>query len=193
MPRPKEFEPKDALEKAMKLFWQKGYFDASMDDLVAFTGVSRYGLYSTFGDKHDLFIAALEHYRKETLSWLLSPVDFPEASLAQIRLYFENLMMIGKTQGGRMGCLICNTAIELAPFDKEAAEQVNASFERMTKVFHNALSNARQRGELSSQFDVEAGADYLTGVAQGLFVLIRSTASGTSTQHFVQIALEGLK
>lgn len=193
MARVKEFEPKQALDKAMQLFWQKGYFDTSMDDLVAFTGVSRYGLYGTFGGKHELFIAALEHYRKEILSWLLIPVDFPNASLADIRSYFDSLVKLRKAPGGRKGCLICNTAIELAPFDKEAADQVSISFERMTKVFRNALNNALQQGELSSRFDVDAGADYLTGVAQGLFVLIKAPSSETALKHFIQFALDGLK
>jgi TetR/AcrR family transcriptional regulator, transcriptional repressor for nem operon len=192
MPRTKEYKPKDALEKAMELFWQKGYFDTSMDDLVEFTGVSRYGLYSTFGDKHDLFIAALKYYREETVSALLHSMDAADASLAQIRSYFSSLMLTGNATG-RRGCLICNTAVEVAPFDRDAAEQVDTSFKQMNKAFRNALTNACQRGELSSRFDVDAGADYLTGVAQGLFVLARSPASGKSIRHFVQTALDVLE
>jgi TetR/AcrR family transcriptional regulator, transcriptional repressor for nem operon len=191
MPRAKEFKPEEALEKAMQLFWQKGYFDTSMDDLVEFTGVSRYGLYGTFGDKHDLFIAALQHYRTHTVSAQLALMKTPEASLAQIRSYFSNLMTTGNATG-RKGCLICNTAVELAPFDRDAAEQVNTGFTQMNMAFRNALTNASQRGELSSRFDAEAGADYLTGVAQGLFVLARSPASGKSIQSFVRTALEML-
>jgi TetR/AcrR family transcriptional repressor of nem operon len=176
----------------MHVFWQKGYSDTSLEDLVARTGVSRYGLYATFGDKHDLFVACLEYYRNVAVDWLISPMEAPDASLAEIRAYFENLMMAGNTPAGRMGCLICNTAVERAPFDKDAAKQVSALFERMKNAFRNALSNARKQGRLSSRFDVEAYADYLTGVAQGLLVLLRSSVGAKSARHLVQVALEGL-
>jgi TetR/AcrR family transcriptional repressor of nem operon len=193
MPRSREYEPEEALEKAMQAFWQKGYSDTSLEDLVERTGVSRYGLYSTFGDKHDLFMACLTRYRTVAVAWLLTPMEAPDASLAAIRGYFDSLVKIGTTPAGRMGCLICNTAIEVAPIDRDAAKQVNALFQRMRNAFRSALTNAKKHGEVSSGLDEEAHADYLTGVAQGLFVLTRSSAGGVSIQSFVQVALEALR
>ena len=63
MPRTKEFDPEVALERAMELFWRRGYATTSVADLVAHLGVARASLYSTFGTKHDLYVAALERYK----------------------------------------------------------------------------------------------------------------------------------
>ncbi len=63
MSRARSFDTDVALDKAMRLFWRKGYLDTSIDDLVSETGVGRSGLYGTFGGKRDLFFAALTRYR----------------------------------------------------------------------------------------------------------------------------------
>ena len=94
LPRTCEFEPQVALNKAMLLFWQRGYADTSMEDLVAQTGVSRYGLYGTFGNKHDLFVATLDHYRDVIVARLLDPLEQPSVCVAAIIRYFESLMTL---------------------------------------------------------------------------------------------------
>jgi TetR/AcrR family transcriptional regulator, transcriptional repressor for nem operon len=192
MPRNKEFEPEKVLKKAMELFWRKGYLNTSIDDLVEHTGVNRYGLYSTFGDKHKMFLSALDLYRTQVVSVLLGPIESPDASLAEIHRYFDALVSTANTPVGRWGCLVCNTAVELAPFDKATTEKVNALFMRMKRAFLHALNNAQHQGELPEQFDVDAYADYLVGVAQGLFVLLRSAANQGAIQRFIRVALAAL-
>lgn len=192
MARSKEFEPREALQKAMELFWHKGYSDTSMDDLVAYTGVSRYGLYSTFGDKHELFLAALDHYRDSSATWLLGAMEAPDASLAAVRWFFETLLAGACSPKGELGCLMCNTALALAPHDQESGAKVQLHLQRTGQAFRHALSNAQRRREISAQVDVEAYADYLVGVAQGLFVLARASADCTVIKRFVQVALSQL-
>ncbi|MEM8839406.1 MAG: helix-turn-helix domain-containing protein, partial [Pseudomonadota bacterium] len=75
MPRPREFNPDDALDAAMRVFWAKGFAETSYDDLVLGTGVSRKSLYSVFGDKHMLFIAALQRYRAKIVPDLFRALD----------------------------------------------------------------------------------------------------------------------
>ncbi|OBY25021.1 TetR/AcrR family transcriptional regulator [Leisingera sp. JC1] len=65
MGRHKEFDPDDAVEAALKVFWRKGYHDASLQDLIAGTGVKNYGLYSVFGSKHGLYLAAFDRYNRD--------------------------------------------------------------------------------------------------------------------------------
>ena len=71
MARPKEFEEVDVLEKAMYLFWQKGYYQASIQDLVDTMGINRASLYGAFADKHNLYMKALERYRQQDVSEIL--------------------------------------------------------------------------------------------------------------------------
>ena len=63
MPRTREFDPQTVLADAAQIFWRNGYADTSMEDIVSQTGVSRYGLYGTFGNEKELLIAAIRHHR----------------------------------------------------------------------------------------------------------------------------------
>jgi TetR/AcrR family transcriptional regulator, transcriptional repressor for nem operon len=189
MARPREFEPNEALSKAMRLFWQKGYLNTSLDDLVQATGVSRYGFYTTFGDKHDLFIKVMDHYAGTVIPMMLGPLETPEASVPEIRRYFDYLLLNSDPSRDQAGCLIGNTAMEIGQTDEAIADRINRHFARMRGAFLNALQNAAERGELSSEIDVEAYADYLVGIAVGYLVCIRAKISQTALQHFIKTAL----
>ncbi len=192
MPRSREFEPQEALQKAMQVIWQKGYSATSIEDLVEHTGVSRYGLYTTFGEKRDLFLAVLDCYRDTVVSRLLGVLERPEAGLHAIRDYFQVLADTADTLAGRFGCLMCNTAVELAPFDPEIAEKVQAHLSRIQRAFTTALHTAKRQGDLEPDFDCEGYAEYLLGQTQGLFVLARSLVPRETIRHFVEIALSRL-
>ena len=75
MPRPKAFDPDAALHKAMQVFWERGYEATSVDDLVQCMGINRFSLYSTFGGKHQLFVAALERYRDTIVADLVGELE----------------------------------------------------------------------------------------------------------------------
>ncbi|MDJ0717652.1 MAG: TetR/AcrR family transcriptional regulator [Prochloraceae cyanobacterium] len=192
MPRNKEFEPEVALEKAMGVFWRKGYFDTSVDELVQQVGVSRYGLYATFGNKHSLFLAALDRYRDTFVSQLLADLETPKASLEQIQGYFRTLIEISKTERGKFGCFMCNTATELASQDEQVSEKINNYLQRLTKAFHKALTNARSQNEIKSDIDVDDYAKYLTGVSLGLCVYARSRVNPETIEGYVRVVLATL-
>ncbi len=193
MARPREFSPADALEKSMQVFWQRGYGDTSIDDLVDATGVSRYGLYAEFGSKRGLFLAALDHYAELVGRRFLSAVEQSDASLGEIRRYFRTFIEMADQPIGRMGCLMCNTATEVVPHDKKVAAKYAEFRERMTQAFRNALINARKRNEVSSRLDVERAADFLTGTAQGLAVMMRARAGNHAIANVVAVALATLE
>jgi TetR/AcrR family transcriptional repressor of nem operon len=75
MARTKLFSEEAILDKAMKLFWEKGYNATSAQDLVDGLGISRSSLYDTYGDKHSLFVTALKRYRKERIDPVLEGID----------------------------------------------------------------------------------------------------------------------
>lgn len=193
MARPREFSPADALEKSMHVFWQRGYGDTSIDDLVDATGVSRYGLYAEFGSKRGLFLAALDHYAELVGRRFLGVVEQPDAALAEIRRYFRTFVDMTDQPIGRMGCLMCNTATEVVPHDKKVAAKYAEFRGRMTRAFRNALINARKRHEVPSRLDVERAADFLTGTAQGLAVMMRARAGHPAIANVVAVALATLE
>lgn len=193
MARIREFDPDEALDKAMKVFWQKGYANTSIEDLVSATGVNRYGLYDEFESKHGLFLAALDHYQNAVVGMLFGIVERPDASLAEIRAYFVKLVELSSSDMGKLGCLMANSASEVSPHDKRAANKVEKFRARLQRGFKNALSNAKITGELSAQVDVEQVADFLTGIMQGLSVMARSSANPKMMANVVEVALSHLQ
>jgi TetR/AcrR family transcriptional regulator, transcriptional repressor for nem operon len=192
MARNREFEPKDALEKAMMVFWQKGYADTSIDDLVDATGVSRYGLYGEFGSKHGLFLASLDHYQDTAVKAYFGIVERPAAAMAEIRLYFDTILDLYSQPAGKLGCLMCNSATEVAPHDKAVQKKVKGALDRMTTGFGIALTNAQKRGEVRADLDIKQAADFLTGILLGASVMVRSGASKQMIANTIQMSLASL-
>ena len=174
MVRTRTFDPTEALSKAVDLFASKGYADTSMEDLVQVTGVSRYGLYGTFGNKRELFEQALDKYAdsigKKSFLRLLEP----DTSLADIRRVFEERVADMCALEERQGCLVVHTAMQLAPQDPELRDVLQKFMRRMSKLFAVGLDAARQKGELRADLDVRAAADMLTSTMFGLAVLGRA-------------------
>ncbi len=193
MARIREFDSFDALDKAMKVFWQKGYANTSMEDLVSATGVNRYGLYDEFESKRGLFLAALNHYESTVVGMLFAIVEQPDASLIDIRSYFTKLVELSSSSTGRVGCMLANSANELALHDKRAANKIEKYRVRLQVGFKNALSNAKAAGELPTQFDIDPVADFLIGVMQGLSVLARSNADSRMMKNVAEVALSCLR
>ena len=110
MVRPRTFEPEEALDKAMAVFWRKGYAETSYDDLVSETGVSRKGLYTVFGDKEALFIAALHRYCRVRIPEMFHVLDQDVVTLAQIEAMFNWLTDLVATGQLSQGCFMANTA-----------------------------------------------------------------------------------
>lgn len=189
MPRYKEFDPEEAIAKAMSLFWEKGYVQTSLDDLVRHTGVNLYSLYNTFGDKKKLFMKVLDRYRETVITGLLGELNQPGASLAQLRSYFEGFVEISKRPERKLGCLMCNTAIELSSHDPEIAQKVDQYLQQVTAALRRSLSNAVKNGELGIDTDVEALTDYFMGVVLGMCLYSRSPASQMAMEKYINTAL----
>ena len=174
MVRTRSFDPTAALSTAVDLFASKGYSDTSMDDIVKATGVSRYGLYGTFGNKRELFEQALERYAegmgKQSFLRLLEP----DASLDHIRRIFDERVEDMCNTAENKGCLFIHTAMELAPQDLELKGVLQKFMKRMARAFAVGLESAQERGEVRQDLDVRAAGELLTGTMFGLAVLGRT-------------------
>ncbi|HEV2750051.1 MAG TPA: TetR/AcrR family transcriptional regulator [Gemmatimonadales bacterium] len=192
MSRTKAFEPAEALDRAMDLFWRQGYSETVLDELVRHTRASRYGLYATFGGKRDLFLGVLERYSQAIMDPMIGALEGSHASASEIRRFFARLLGVIRRRGGRRGCLMCNTAFERGPIDSAAAARVRRHFDRVRRLLARALANARRDGALADGLAVPAYADHLLGAAAGSFFLARSGLPMTLVRRFVDTALRGL-
>ena len=120
MARPKAFDCAQALLAAMQVFWVKGYEATSLEDLLAAMKIGRQSLYDTFGDKRALFMEALVQYRELTDAYLRGCLaDAPTVKAAFQRLFMQVVDEPEAHQ--RRGCLLINSAVELAPHDPQTA------------------------------------------------------------------------
>lgn len=119
MGRPKGFEREDVLQKAIQVFWKKGFADTSVQDLEKATGVNKSGLYSEFNDKQDLFLACLEYY-------ILQSPAVPVLTHEPLGWKnIENFLFMGQTCKGRKGCFGVNTFRELQILPPKAKSLLN--------------------------------------------------------------------
>ncbi|MPZ59034.1 MAG: TetR family transcriptional regulator [Rhizobiales bacterium] len=168
MARPREFDAEFALDRAMEVFWAKGYEATSLDDLCEATGLSRSSLYATFGSKRNLLLQSVDRYverRTPNIAAALArPLPIRDAISALLGEFIDQIV----SGPGRRGCFLGNCAAELPRHDRAALARVRQGLTRTEGTFREALVRARARGELAPSADVAALARFLTAGFQGL-------------------------
>jgi TetR/AcrR family transcriptional repressor of nem operon len=192
MVRTRSFDPSSALAKAVDLFSSKGYSETSMEDIVRATGVSRYGLYGTFGNKRDLFEQALDKYADRMGKQAFLRLLEPEASLDDIRRIFAERIADMCAMEENKGCLFVHTAMELAPQDEELRDVLLKFMQRMSKLFSIGLESAKEKGQVRADLDVRAAGNVLTSTMFGLAVLGRTGFDRATLDAIVERTLASL-
>lgn len=173
------------LDRAMRLFWERGYYDTSIEDIIARTGLNRAAIYGEFGSKKKLFEALLLRYRNKVTAALLAPLNAPDAALAHLQRFFSTLHDFAAAPDGHFGCLMCNTACEVSDHVRSIARIVSTYLDDLGALFRRACVNARERGEMRSELDPDQVADYLTGSVLGTMALARVPATHAVIAHYV--------
>lgn len=190
MARTKEFDPDAALQSALELFWRRGYEATSMADLVEELGIGRASLYATFGNKHDLYLKALERYAESQNPRLLTELSQPGPALPAVRSVVRRFGDEAASETGRLnGCFITNTAAELGPHDEAATRRVERSWEHLETLLHSALVRAQAQGELPEDRDPLALARMLLTLMQGLRVVGKASKDPARVRDATEQAL----
>ena len=190
MPRSKQFEPEQALSSAMSAFWRHGYDATSMEDLMDCMGIGRASIYNAFGNKRTLFLSALEHYVSN--GGALQGVRLPDSPKLAIVTAFRTIVERAVTGESCDGCLVVNTALELAPHDDEIAQIVNGIFVQQEALFRTYLEQAMACGEVPQTLDPSRTAQTLLALSIAVLVLARSRPDEPllrSIEHQVQALL----
>jgi TetR/AcrR family transcriptional regulator, transcriptional repressor for nem operon len=190
--RPREFEREDVVQKALDVFWRQGYQATSVQDLVAATGLNRGSLYDTFGDKHGLFLEAVEYYRSHVTARRLAKLEEPGLAREKIATFFREVIEFSVGEGRLLGCLMTNSAIELAPHDRDTRLAVAANMGAMEGAFRRVLTRAKRDGELAAGKSPTDLARFLTATANGLRVMAKVSPDRATLRSVVRIALEAL-
>ncbi|MCX5047997.1 MULTISPECIES: TetR/AcrR family transcriptional regulator [unclassified Streptomyces] len=190
MARTKEFDPDAALQAALELFWQRGYEATSMSDLVNHLGIGRASIYATFGSKHELYLRALERYDRAGLPPIVRELSQPGPALPAVRAVVRRYAAEAADEQLRLnGCLVTNTASELAPHDPVAKRSVERNWDQLETVLHSALVRAQAQDELPADRDPLTLARMLLVLMQGLRVVGKASADPARVRDAAEQAL----
>ena len=186
MARTREFDGNRALDDALRVFWDKGYEAASIQDLVSATGVNRASLYQTFGSKRELFLKVLDRFAAcdQNIEQATAGVA---PGLARIR---AALRLAGKQAAADVrGCMVVNAIVERASQDREMQDLGRAARRRLDNFFAESLAEAERRGEIRAGRDRLALARFLTNALFGLRVMAKTRPSASTIRAIVETTL----
>ncbi len=169
----------------MRLFWHRGYYDTSIDALIADAGLNRSAIYRHFGSKREFFRALLEHYRDTVSARMLAPLRAEGADLAGVRTFFLRLRALAETEQSRRGCLMVMTGSEVSTRERSIGKVVLAFLDEVRGLFAGALDRALAAGQLSARVESARLADYLVGALVGFMTLARSPLPRASLVNYV--------
>ncbi|MGG0414335.1 TetR/AcrR family transcriptional regulator [Peribacillus simplex] len=191
MARNKEFDEKQALRKAMELFWQQGYEKTSMQELVDYMGIHRRSIYDTFGDKRTLFLSALSHYEELITTEMKKRVDSNLLVKQAIREVFKMVIYPGLNLP--KGCFSVNAAVELSLLDEEIATKIAVMFTKTESLFNELLKHGQKNGEISRRHDPEVLSLFLHNSLVGLRVLVKTEDDNKKLESIVDMTLSVLE
>ncbi len=192
MARPREFDRGQVVDRAVEVFWRKGFEATSIQDLVEATGLNRGSLYNTFGDKAGLFEAALERYMAGAPPQHVVAAADSGPPRQVIGEFFARLVELGASDTERRGCLMTNTAAELAGRDERVAAQVADAMQGLEKALVRLIERGQETGEITPWRDPRALARFLVAAAQGLHISAKLSGDRAALEAIAGIALSNL-
>ncbi|MDT5339011.1 MAG: TetR/AcrR family transcriptional regulator, transcriptional repressor for nem operon [Mycobacterium sp.] len=148
MARPRKFAEEDVVAAAREQFWSAGYAGTSLEDLTEATGLGRGSLYGAFGDKHQLYLRALDDYCAATMGSVADDLGIPGVP-AFDRLVGHLRNVAGATPAeAKRGCLMAKSAAELGSTDKDVARRVKASMQKYQALLADTIAEAQRDGDI---------------------------------------------
>ena len=174
MARTNEFNEDQALDKAIEIFWHKGYNGTSAQDLVTHLGLSRSSLYDTFGDKQKLFSQSLQRYQKQSQDQIVKILEESKNVKETLHDIFKQAVIESLQDRITKGCFMVNSSVELAMHDEEIAKIVKSNSQKMEEVFTNAVRKGQDSGHISKATDARVLARFIFNTYSGIRVLARA-------------------
>ena len=192
MARTKDFDENEVLIKAVNLFWYKGYNGTSIQDLVDGLGISRSSLYDTYGDKHTLFMKALESYQASASGAMCNIISNNVSAKVAIRRLLEltTLELVGDNQ--HRGCFMTNAAVEVAPHNAEVNNMICQNDQLIEDAFYQAIKKGQESGEITNKKDARALARFIFNAVQGIRVSAKLTSDKAVFDDIVELTMSVL-
>ncbi len=193
MPRKKLFNEEEVLQKAMILFWEKGYHNTSMQNLVDRLGINRASLYDTYGGKKKIFISALEEYLRNGREKMEQAIGTNPGAEKTFRQLFETIIEHDQNDMSHKGCLVTNSTTELSTDHPDINEIITNHNKFIEESFYKILLQGVQAGEIDENKDLKSVARLMYMVVTGLRVLGKTKPEKEETLAAVNVLLSLLR
>ena len=189
MVRPREFDENEVLDAAAHQFWVYGYEATTVRDLAQCMGITGASLYNAFGDKRSLFERALTHYIARSFGDRVSRFEVNLPPLDAIKAFFREIVERSVSDRDRKGCLLVNSALEVAPHDAGFQATIANVLVAVEAFFQRCVHAGQQAGEISTAQSADDLARLLLGVHLGIRVLARTRPDRALLEGIVRPAL----
>jgi TetR/AcrR family transcriptional repressor of nem operon len=190
--RPLEFDPDQALDAAVEVFWERGYEATAVSDLLDAMALSKSSLYQAFGGKQRLFERCLSRYADRLSAQMTAALGESPSGRQFIEEVFRGVANTARAPAGARGCLIANSASELGQREPALARPVADGLARFTGVFQAAVTRAQRAGEIPAGADPRALAAYLVACMNGLRTMIKAGADRRAATATVRLMMKAL-
>ncbi|WOO42305.1 TetR/AcrR family transcriptional regulator [Rubellicoccus peritrichatus] len=177
MARPAKFDREIVLQRAMRLFWERGYNATSMSDLIDAMDMRAGSIYSTFGSKQTLLLEVLDYYAEHGHDEIRSLLQKTASKREAFSKVFACLIGEMTCEPRSKGCLLINMLLELSNIDEQAGARVKEHLQSMKEIFKQALIAAEQSGEMRPGQNPEDSATFLIGTVYSLRVMGRAAVA----------------
>jgi TetR/AcrR family transcriptional repressor of nem operon len=189
MARPREFDETAALDAAVACFWQHGYEATSVRDLAGKMGISAPSLYNAYGDKHALFVQALERYLDRSMRARIRRLEESLPPKQAVHCFIEEIIAHSLNDQERRGCFLINSALEVAPHDRKLGALIAERLAEIEAFFHRSIKAAQAQGEVPRDRGAKDLARLLLGIVLGIRVLARAKPERTLLEGIARPAL----
>lgn len=180
------------MERAMLVFWRRGYQATTVADLLGAMQLSKSSFYETFGTKRDLLLTAMRRYAASGMGGLIAPLLAPDASRPAIEATLANMVRHARSPAGRRGCLVNNTLGEVAPNDPVVFAATRAVLEQLEALLVGVVTRAQERGEITRKEGARALARFLATTFGGLNLVAKARPDTTTLAEVVRVTLRAL-
>ena len=188
MGRPRAFDIDQALDRALKVFWRKGYEGASLPDLTKAMGINRPSLYAAFGNKEELFRKALDRYGEGPGAYVREALNEPTARAVAERL-LSGAVDLATDRRNPRGCLMVQGALACGEAAESVRRELAARRAATEAAVRRRFERAQAEGDLPAAADPAALARYVLAVIQGMAVQAAGGGKRVQLQRVVTMAL----
>ncbi len=192
MPRTKQFDEKEVLNKAMELFWEKGFHATSIQDLVSHLGINRASLYDTYGGKEALFNSAFESYRSASGEMVKGMLASEPTVMAGFKKLFYFAIDEAAKDSSRKGCFVVNTTTELIPGDGAINSILSENLDGVVELFSAHIQKGIDRGEIDASKNPTDIGMMLFTFYNGFRVVSKIDTDRDKLEGMVRVALSVL-